>query len=163
VTPDEWDTCTEPREMLSFLRESGAASDRKLRLFACACCHRIRHLLLPEAFEALKVESVGRSWPEANKAAGAWLAAVIRDLFGDPFRPVTFSPSLLAPTVASLASAAYEHRLMPSGHLDPARLAVLADALLDAGCDDVQLLEHLRGEGPHWRGCFAVDAVLSKG
>jgi hypothetical protein len=162
MTPDEWHACTEPREMLSFLQESGAASDRKLRLFACACCRRIRHLLLPEAFEALKVESAGRSWPEANKAAGAWLAAVIRDLFGDPFRPVTLSPSLLTPTVVSLANASYEHRLLPSGHLDSARLAVLADALLDAGCDDVQPLEHLRSGGPHYRGCFAVDAVLGK-
>jgi hypothetical protein len=70
MTPDEWDNCTEPQRMLTFLQESGRASERKLRLYACACCRRVRHLLLPEAFEALKVESAGRSWPEANKAAG---------------------------------------------------------------------------------------------
>jgi hypothetical protein len=46
MTPDEWDACTEPLKMLSFLQESGRASERKLRLFA------------------------GRSWPEANTAAG---------------------------------------------------------------------------------------------
>jgi hypothetical protein len=51
---------------------------------------------------------------------------------------------------------------MPSGHLDPARLAVLADALEDAGCADADLLGHLRGPGPHIRGCWAVDLLLGK-
>ena len=54
---------------------------------------------------------------------------------------------------------AYDDRALPSGHLDPARLAVLADALEDT---DEQILGHLRGPGPHVRGCAAVDAVLGK-
>jgi hypothetical protein len=41
------------------------------------------------------------------------------------------------------------------------RLAVLADALLEAGCDDECLLGHLRGPGPHVRGCFALDAIMA--
>jgi hypothetical protein len=51
---------------------------------------------------------------------------------------------------------------MPEGTFDTARLAILADALLDAGCDDEGLLAHLRGPGPHVRGCWAVDAILGK-
>jgi hypothetical protein len=47
---------------------------------------------------------------------------------------------------------------MPEGTLDNAQLAVLADALLDAGCDDEALIQHCRSEGPHVRGCFAVEA-----
>jgi hypothetical protein len=86
---------------------------------------------------------------------------LLRDLF-NPFRLAKLDASWLTPEVLSLALASYDERL-PSGHLDSARLCVLADALLDASCDDVQLLEHLRNEGLHWRGCFAVDAVLGKG
>jgi hypothetical protein len=94
-------------------------------------------------------------------------ADVLRDLWGPlPFRPVAIASSLLDwhnGLVVKLAQAAYEHRLMPSGHLDPARLAVLADALDDAGCRDAELLGHLRGEGPHVRGCWVVDQVLGRG
>jgi hypothetical protein len=87
---------------------------------------------------------------------------VLRDLFGNPFRPVVLDPSWRIPAVVSLAQAAYDNRALPSGHLDQARLAVLADALEEAGCTDADLLGHLRGPGPHVRGCWAVDALLEK-
>src|SRR5437868_224205 len=53
MTEGEWLTCSDPTSMLEFLR--GRASERKLRLFAVACCHRVHHLLVPEAREALEV------------------------------------------------------------------------------------------------------------
>jgi hypothetical protein len=40
--------------------------------------------------------------------------------------------------------------------------AILADALEEAGCTDSEILGHLRGLGPHTRGCFAVDLILRK-
>jgi hypothetical protein len=43
MTEDDWDACTDARELLRHLGEG--ASRRKLRLFACACCGRIEHLL----------------------------------------------------------------------------------------------------------------------
>jgi hypothetical protein len=56
----------------------------------------------------------------------------------------------------------YEERQMPAGTLDNARLAVLADALEEAGCSDADLIGHLRGPGPHVRGCWPVDLCLGK-
>jgi hypothetical protein len=92
---------------------------------------------------------------------------LLRDIFGNPFRPSPpISPSLRdwnGGLVPRLAQAAYDDRLMPCGHLDQSRFAVLADALLDAGCPpDAEILLHLRGEGPHWRGCHVLDAILGR-
>src|SRR4051812_36419686 len=43
MTEQEWSECADPRPMLTFLR--GRVSERKLRLFACACVRRVWHLL----------------------------------------------------------------------------------------------------------------------
>jgi hypothetical protein len=90
--------------------------------------------------------------------------SILRDLFGPPpFLPVVVQRAWLAFSdglVRSLAVAAYREREMPEGNLDAARLGVLADALADAGCADSELLDHLRGPGPHVRGCRVLDAIL---
>ena len=89
-------------------------------------------------------------------------AGCLRDIFGNPFRPAAVDPGWLTHTVMSLARTAYEERTLPSGELDPQRLAVLADALEEAGCSDPELMGHLRSAGPHVRGCWALDLVLGK-
>jgi hypothetical protein len=85
------------------------------------------------------------------------------DIFGNPFRLVSFDRSWLTLTVTDLATVAYEQRALPSGELDTACLAVLADALEEAGCLNADILGHLRSGGPHCRGCWAVDLLLGKG
>jgi hypothetical protein len=62
-----------------------------------------------------------------------------------------------------LAQAAYEDRHLPAGTLDDTRLLILADALEEAGCSDAAILGHLRGPGPHVRGCWVLDLILGKG
>jgi hypothetical protein len=88
---------------------------------------------------------------------------LLNEVHGNPFRPVTLDPAWQAPQVVALAQAAYEQRELPSGTLGATRLAVLADALEDAGCTGQTILDHLRGPGPHVRGCWAVDLLLGKG
>ena len=42
------------------------------------------------------------------------------------------------------------------------RLPLLADALESAGCGNTDILNHLRSDGPHLRGCWPVDLILGK-
>jgi hypothetical protein len=91
---------------------------------------------------------------------------LVRCVFGNPFRPSPPLPRAVLAwndgTVVRLAQAAYDERQLPAGTLDAGRLGVLADAVLDAGCDDEELVRHLREPGVHVRGCWAVDAILGK-
>jgi hypothetical protein len=92
---------------------------------------------------------------------------LLRCVFGDPFRPIpAVSGAWLTyngGTARKLAEDAYTERVLPEGTLEATRLAMLADALEDAGCADADLLGHLRGPGPHVRGCWAVDLLRTKG
>lgn len=93
-------------------------------------------------------------------------ANLMRCVFGNPFRPpVTINPAALAfkgGAVVTLARSAYIGRDPSTGELDATRLAILFDALEEAGVDDRAALDHLRKPGPHCRGCHVVDAVLGR-
>jgi hypothetical protein len=92
-------------------------------------------------------------------------SGLLRDVAGPPSHRISLGPALLGwdqGTLVKLAQAAYDERLPPEGTLDTPRLAVLADALEDAGCTHADILDHLRGPGPHVRGCWVVDVVLGK-
>ena len=81
--------------------------------------------------------------------------ALLRDIFGNPFRPITFSSSWRTDTAVTLARQMYESREFSA-------MPILADALQDAGCDNEDILSHCRGPGPHVRGCWVIDLVLGK-
>jgi hypothetical protein len=80
---------------------------------------------------------------------------LIRDIVGNPFRPVAVDPVWLTDSAVGLAQAIYDDRAFD-------RLPILADALQDAGCENADILDHCREEGPHVRGCWVVDLVLGK-
>jgi hypothetical protein len=236
-----WLACNDPQQMLEYLL--GKASERKLRLFACACCRRIWPYLkdkqsrkivevseeyadgrvpprkLSAAWEKaddafmdihlagggdvnqapaqavtglgtelevkaaaeFAVETFGavargnvyeRIWQTPGKDHDARWAeddavrhaaeaeeervqvALLRDVFGDPFCPVSFAPAWCTPQALAIARRAYEERRWED-------LPLLADALEEAGCTDETILSHLRGPGPHVRGCWVVDLVRS--
>jgi hypothetical protein len=81
--------------------------------------------------------------------------ALARDIFGNPFRPVAFDPRWRTSDVIGLAKAIYDDNTFE-------RMPILADALMDAGCEDEQVIGHCRGPGPHVRGCWVVDLILGK-
>jgi hypothetical protein len=86
-------------------------------------------------------------------------AALLREVFGNPFRPARLESAWLAwqdGLIPRLAQAIYEERAFD-------RLPVLGDALEEAGCADESILAHCRGEDQHVRGCWVVDAVLARG
>jgi hypothetical protein len=97
-------------------------------------------------------------WEAAYAAEKSAQAGLLRDIFGNPFRPAKVKRSWLKwnnGTVVKLARSIDDERAFD-------RLPVLADALEEAGCTDADLLGHLRSRGPHVRGCFPVDLLLGK-
>jgi hypothetical protein len=98
----------------------------------------------------------------AGLPSGECGADLLREVLGNPFRPITRHPFWVTPDVSLLAITAYDQRALPLGTLDLARLAILADALEEAGCADEALLSHLRSPGLHVRGCWALDLILGK-
>jgi hypothetical protein len=108
-------------------------------------------------------------------------AALLRCIVGNPFRPQTClaghpvyglggQPEHCAYALAirqangglvlRLAEAAYSER-QADGSLDNARLAVLADALLDAGCPETQACPSCREPEELWR-CRRCRALLKR-
>ncbi len=188
-------------------------TQRKLRLFVCACCRAAWHLLehpgsraaveIAEQFAdgavtdterraairgaSKTIDSAGPVGSKAYHAAcaaddlingpnlglfdGSYLlatalqcdppeplphAALLREIFGNPFRPVTFDPIWRTSDVMLLANGIYAERAFE-------RMPILADALQDAGCDSDDILAHLRdANATHVRGCWALDLVLGK-
>ncbi len=229
MSEDQWLTCADPKSMLAFLL--GKVSDRKLRLFSCACCRRIWRLFnekerkaveaaenfadgtitwqqLDAVWDADGVTAVGHTvdgatskdtrwgadWAATNEIQAAfereattlrrpfssdpagiraWAAArlqmrdatqrreniaqvnLLREIFGNPFRPAIFDPTWRTLTAVALAQAMYEQR-------NGDRLLDLADDLERAGCLDQPILGHCREAGGHVRGCWVVDLVLGK-
>ena len=101
-----------------------------------------------------KLGSVCRT--ATRRAGAAWRPGAGQLDDGVRSGRVAVNPSWLTANVVQLAQAIYKERAFD-------RLPILADALRDAGCKHDELLTHCRSEGPHVRGCWAVDLLLGKG
>ncbi len=159
----------------------GLATDRELAAVANKASPRARGLLrrantereMRRWSEATAVANATRPctqhWHASNNAADAvwhvtraahWpigprLVALLRDIFGNPFRPVAIDPAWLTSDVLALARGIHDDRAFD-------RMPILADALQDAGCANEDILSHCRAAREHVRGCWVLDLVLEK-
>lgn len=81
------------------------------------------------------------------------------DVSGHLLRPrLKLDPAWLAwqdCTVPRVARALYDERRFD-------QLPILADALMDAGCTEQSIMDHLVSSGSHVRGCWAMDLILGQ-
>ncbi len=187
MTEAEWLACDDPRAMLALVR--GKVSRRKVGLWVVT---HLRDFLPPgarfvEAVDVVEryVEGEGSEAEmdamhathhtslvlfrgpgdpcdvaaflfKADRGTAGLPARLLRDVLGNPFRPVGCDPAWRTDTAVSLARGIYESR-------DFGAMPILADALQDAGCDNLDVLNHCRDATViHTRGCWVVDLVLAK-
>jgi len=103
-------------------------------------------------------DEIAREVTGRSETEGAAQCVLIRDVFGNPFRPVSIDPVYVRwqdGTIPKLAKAIYEERGFD-------RLPILAETLQEAGFHDQQILAHCRQPGMHIRGCWVVDLLLGK-
>ena len=81
--------------------------------------------------------------------------SILRDILGNPFRPVHCSAHWQTTAVTALANETYDDRRFSN-------LPEIATALIEAGCDNADILAHCRSEKPHARGCWVVDMILQR-
>ncbi len=175
MTESDWLTCTDPQWMLYVIQgpspEHGGfptrkISDRKLRLFKEALATQPSD----RGRAALLRDIAGNPWRQNWYGEGWWLTPIIalaRAAYDE--RPGRVcgecAGSGLNVHVASSADRCPDCHgtgKIEDGSLDPQRLAVLSDAIEEAGCDNEEILRHLRSSGPHVRGCWCLDCILGK-
>ncbi len=197
MTEAQWRVCEDARIMVEWLGRS--ASDRKLRLFACAFWRWHEGADCDTDLDMVRALTSAELWAEtgaiparssaplpiwfnwhplfARKALDAanWTirktsrgyrttdmsqaarqqVILLRDIFGNPYRPASFDAAWITSQVFALAQSIYAQLRFDC-------MPELADALEEAGCADADVLTHCREPSAHVRGCWAVDLILGK-
>jgi hypothetical protein len=95
----------------------------------------------------------------ARQGEMAAQCALLREIVGNPFRALQRAGDWLRwnrGTVREMARTIADERRFDE-------LPILADALVEAGCDSEAILRHCREEGPHVLGCWVLDGLLARG
>jgi hypothetical protein len=122
---------------------------------AVRACHTVEYTVASEIFAAFAVMTAcAAAYPE-NLMKSHLHCILLRDIFGNPFCPVSIDQSCKGGTALDLAQAIYDERAFDG-------LPILADALEDVGCTNQEILGHCRGSGPHVRGCWVLDLLLGE-
>jgi hypothetical protein len=173
MTEQEWLASEDPPALLDFLIYRShpdmpwfkTPSGRKLRLWVEAC--RLRWPAIAartDLSDATRLDQATHHWSGVKSAApAAEIAALLREIVGNPFRPVALPESVTGElTVQMLAQAAYDSGKAGDGALDPLTLMALADALEEAGMpaeeDSESVVEYCDA---FMYGCEEFDAMAT--
>ena len=180
MTEAEWNACTEPAQMLDFLRGKAATEIAgSLTVGWLRTTHPeppptwVGHTLEKHAdglATPAELSSPHASWV-AGKASAAeaylisarartkeervCLASLLRCVGPLLFHSIVLDPTWLTAAVTQLAAATYEERTFD-------RMPILGDALDKLAVANADILNHCRQPGEHVRGCWVVDLLLGK-
>ncbi len=143
------------RAGLAVTETSATESDREHYEYAIAVCQLAEYPIQPEHCADSCMQALcGHDDYVAGHGEMLFQADLLRDIIANPFRPVAFSPAWRTDTTVLLARQMYDAR-------DFSATPIIADALQDAGCDNLDVLNHCRDANVvHVRGCWVVDLVL---
>lgn len=109
-----------------------------------------------DAYEAVRrTVEAPNFWIRGGTDATTRQCELLREQFGNPFRRPTMQNRWFSSDVIGIARGIYEDRAFE-------RMPILADALMDAGCEDERILSHCQATSEHVRGCWLLDLVLKK-
>jgi hypothetical protein len=138
-------------------REQPAEWHAARAVYHCTMGLAIAHLgqvMVSAADAAANAKSDGRQVDDCF-VERARHADLIRCIFGNPFRPVSFDPAWRTAGVMAVAQAIYNERHFGN-------MPILADIMEESGCTNGAVLDHCRRGDVHTRGCWVVDLVLGK-
>jgi hypothetical protein len=137
---------------------SGKTSHRPYEGYGAAstACHAAASALGIAAKAGIEGDERFERQAQAEAAEQAIQAELLRDVFGNVFRPEpAMDPTCLPAPVVALAQEIYDKKSFE-------KIPALATMLEASGCANTGLLQHFRHPGPHVRGCWALDLVLGK-
>jgi hypothetical protein len=112
-------------------------------------------VLYNAAFNAELVSEYALKAASDQAGEKALQCALLREVFGNPFQRIRISRRWLTPKVKQLSEQIYAESSFD-------QLRMLADALEEAGCSDGEIVRHCRSDGPHVKGCWAIDLLLAR-
>jgi hypothetical protein len=141
-----------------YFAATATAMEQALEAARNACESIRQHAVREAAYEVAPGENEAQVNAGASLAERRALCELVREVFGNPFRPVKVDLSWLS--IDGGSGGAVLHAVDEEDRFE--ELPYLADALTDAGCTEEALLRHLRTPSGHVRGCWAVDLLLER-
>jgi hypothetical protein len=135
-----------------YFRQRLTVYNRERFALMAACCMVSSHAgATAEAYKRAALALAGENAADEY----ARQCDLFRDIFGNPFRATVLDRRWRTEDTIGLSLGIYEDCAFD-------RMPLLADALMDAGCDNEEIIAHCRSDRAHVRGCWVLDLILGK-